>query len=113
MRSSPNARALILLASPLFVTEIVLCETLWVLRSMKVPRARLVEIAEGLVEGVEFAYAERARLRRAVAAYRAGSADFSDYVIREHALERDGRLFTFDTALQREPGVQAPPHLRR
>jgi predicted nucleic-acid-binding protein len=96
-----RAQALISNATePLFISDVVLCETVWVLRSYKVPRGRLVDVVEQLVDGAEFAYQDRQLLRRAVAEFRAGQADFSDYVILQRASEVGGRLFTFDVKLQ-------------
>jgi predicted nucleic-acid-binding protein len=60
----------------------------------------LVDVVEQLVDGAEFAYQDRQLLRRAVAEFRAGQADFSDYVILQRASEVGGRLFTFDAKLQ-------------
>jgi|JI10StandDraft_1071094.scaffolds.fasta_scaffold1800294_2 predicted nucleic-acid-binding protein len=96
-----QAEALITNATaPLFVSDVVLCEVMWVLRSYKVPRDRLVDVVAQLVNGEEFGYQDRSLLQRAVAGFRSGQADFSDYVILERANEVGGRLFTFDLKLQ-------------
>jgi len=66
----------------------VLCELVWVLRqAYKYDRASVCQILEKLLSTAEFEV-ERASLAwRALADYRSGPADFSDYLIAQVANE--------------------------
>lgn len=91
-------------ATPVFISDIVLCELVWVLTA-RLERAR-AEIADALARLLRtevFAFTDAAAIDRAIAAYAAGRGDFADYVIREHALAAGAReVLTFDRALKGE-----------
>lgn len=93
----------------LFVSEIVLCEIVWVLRSSyRFQRAEILTALGLLLRSQQLAFASRERIFRAVDAYRAGRGDFADYMIRSQAVEFGCRLVaTFERALQKEDGFIA------
>ncbi len=94
----------------LFVTDIVLCEVVWVLRySYEVPRLEIVHALEQLVHARHLAFATPDVLARALAAFSSGKGDFADYLIREHAIAAGcDAVATFDRALLRERGFVKP-----
>jgi len=94
----------------LFVSDVVLCEFVWVLgASYGVPRATIGATLRELLRAKHLAFSATDRLARAVAAFGAGRGDFADYVIREQALAAGcDRVATFDRALLREAGFTAP-----
>ena len=64
-----------------FVNDVVLCETVWTLRTgYRLSRERIAEVLEDVVETALFVFEDRNLLREALRAYRAGSGDFSDYL---------------------------------
>jgi len=94
----------------LFVADVVLCETLWVLRSTHhVARADLEATVRDLLKVRRFAFQSPDAAARALAAFAAGRGDFADYFIREHAVAAGCEyVATFDQALLREDGFRAP-----
>lgn len=94
----------------LFITDIVLCETVWVLgRSYKVGRAEIAMVLRRLLHADHLAFSDLDRLSRALDAFSVGAGDFADYVIREQALAVGcTRVATFDKALLEETGFHAP-----
>lgn len=94
----------------LFVSDVVLCEFVWVLGgSYRVPRVTIVVTLRELLRAKHLAFSATDRLARAVAAFEGGKGDFADYVIREHALAaRCDHVVTFDRSLLRDPGFAAP-----
>lgn len=73
----------------LYVNAIVLCEVVWVLRSAyRYERARIVDAMELLLAVPDLVVEDADLARQALAAYRRGPGDFSDYFIgarNEHA----------------------------
>jgi predicted nucleic-acid-binding protein len=90
----------------LVVSDVVLCETVWVLTgAYRVGRARVGDILADLIRAKHLSFAAPDELARAIRAYAAGRGDFADYVIREHARSAGCEsVATFDRALLREPG---------
>lgn len=93
-----------------FVSDVVLCEFVWVLSiSYQVPRAELVATLGRLVQTRELTFASRERVRRATGAYASGKGDFADYLIREHAQDAGcTSVVTFDRALHKDAMFVAP-----
>jgi predicted nucleic-acid-binding protein len=85
-----------------FIGPIVLCELTWVLRgAYGVSKADLIETIERLLATSQFMIGEKDVVRRALAAYRAGRADFADYLIgASHRDARCTRTATFDRRLR-------------
>jgi predicted nucleic-acid-binding protein len=94
----------------LFVSDIVLCELVWVLStSYQTARAEIAATLERLVQAKQLAFTDAERVRRAADAYATGRGDFAGYLIREHA--RDAgctAVVTFDRALLKDKLFAAP-----
>lgn len=92
------------------VSEIVACETVWVLRSAYgFGRSTIVGVLEQLLAARQLVFDAPDRLFRAVAAFGTGKGDFSDYLIREEAREAGcGSVATFDRALLADAMFVAP-----
>jgi predicted nucleic-acid-binding protein len=93
----------------LFVSDIVVCETVWVLSySYRFSRSEIARVLQDLFRARRLAFASSDQLIRALAAYASGKGDFSDYLIREQALAAGyDQVGTFDKALFREAGFVA------
>ena len=85
-----------------FVSAIVLCELTWVLRgAYTISKDDLLLTLDRLLATTQFVVGDKDIVRRAVAAYRTGRADFADYVI--GALHREAgceKTVTFDRRLR-------------
>lgn len=94
----------------LYVSAIVLCETVWVLTvSYSVPRLDVVKTLQNLLRARHLTFGDPDRLARAVDAFAHGRGDFADYVIREDATAAGCRsVMTFDRDLLREEGFDRP-----
>jgi predicted nucleic-acid-binding protein len=94
--------------TPLFVSDVVLCELVWVLtRRAKQSRAGIADALERLLDTESIVVADPSVARGALAAYRDGSGDFADYIIREQALAAGAsEVVTFDRALRGETGFK-------
>jgi predicted nucleic-acid-binding protein len=95
---------------PLLVTDVVLCELIWVLSySYQVDRPALIAILRDLLSARQILIVSRDTVARAVDAYAAGRGDFADYVIREQARAMGSEsVATFDRALLKEDGFSQP-----
>lgn len=95
--------------SPSYVSDIVMCEVVWVLeRSYKFRRAEIGAALQRVLRARHLAFLSSEQLARALEAYDRGRGDFADYLIREHA--RAGgcqAVATFDGDLLEEPGFVA------
>ncbi len=94
----------------LFVSDVVICETVRVLLSAYlVSRAKVGEILDQLLKATHLSFRDVDSLLRALEAFVAGRGDFADYVIKEHARRADcEKVATFDRALLKEDGFLAP-----
>ena len=94
----------------LFISDIVLCETVWVLSSAYgLERAAIADALGSLLRARHVVFSASDQIASALAAYRTGRGDFADYLIREHARAHGAaEVATFDKALLREPGFVAP-----
>lgn len=105
-RQSRQAQAVVdravRLGQPLLLPDVVLCEAEWVLTSVyHLPRVRIAEVLRRLLEGTEFAFADRAAVSAAVDGYAHGKAEFSDYLIGTVASAAGATTtFTFDRDLR-------------
>ena len=95
---------------PLFVSDVVLCEVVWVLaRAYSFSRDVLAAALRRLLSARQLTFADADVLDRALTSYGSGRGDFADYVIREHAREAGCRsVATFDRALLKEDGFERP-----
>lgn len=95
---------------PLYVSQIVVCETVWVLSAgYGFGRDAVASTLENLFRARHLQHEDLDSLRRALEAYRAGRGDFADYLIRERARAAGcDHVVTFDRELLREDGFRAP-----
>ena len=94
----------------LFVSDIVMCETVWVLASAyRFSRAEIVDALSQLLRARSAVFSSADNIARALDAYRKGRGDFADYLIREHARSAGAEtVATFDGALIKESGFSKP-----
>jgi len=95
---------------PLFICDIVMCETVWVLSSAyRFSRREIVGALIELLRARAVVFDSTDRLARALEAYSSGKGDFADYLIREHARTAGAdTVATFDRSLLRERGFSKP-----
>ena len=95
---------------PLFVSDIVLCEVVWVLSaSYAAPKTEIVAAIRKLLHARQLSFRASDVLVRALEAYAAGTGDFADYLVREDARATGcDSVLTFDKALLKEPGFGRP-----
>ncbi|MBL8696606.1 MAG: type II toxin-antitoxin system VapC family toxin [Planctomycetes bacterium] len=95
---------------PLFVSDVVLCEVVWVLEtSYKIPSEEVARTLTSLLDARHLQYRNRAALREALDGYVQTRGDFADYVILGHAIEAGcTSCLTFDGALLASPGFASP-----
>ena len=93
-----------------YVSDIVLCELVWVLdRSCRYQRAEIVSAIAALAGARQLRFDSTDNIRRALAAFARGKGDFSDYLVREHALAADcERVVTFDERLLADSSFSRP-----
>ena len=93
----------------LFVSDIVVCETVWVLSvSYKTARKQIATVLRSLFRARHLEFTAADQLIRALDAFESGNGDFADYLIREHARASDCEsVATFDRMLLRERGFIA------
>ncbi len=93
----------------LFVSDLVVCETIWVLGiSYRVGRAEIASLLRDLFRARHLEFAATDQLVRALDAYVSGKGDFADYLIREHARAAECEsVATFDKVLLKESGFVA------
>jgi predicted nucleic-acid-binding protein len=94
----------------LFVSDVVVCETVWVLlSSYRVSRAEVGSILGRLFKASHLNFRDTDCLERALERFVRGRGDFADYLIQEHARTAGcPEVATFDSALLREKGFAAP-----
>ena len=94
---------------PLFVSDIVVCETVWVLGvSYDVCRAEIASVLRNLFRARHLTFGAVDQLVRALDAYESGKGDFADYLIREQARAAECEsVATFDRVLLKERGFVA------
>jgi len=94
----------------LFISDIVMCETVWVLSSSyRFSRTEIVEVLAALLRAKSVVFTSTDRLARSLDAYRKGKGDFADYLIRELAQSAGAdTVATFDESLLKETGFSKP-----
>ena len=93
-----------------YVSDVVLCEIVWVLTSAYgFGRHEVAAVLAQLIAARQLTFDSTDRLLRAIRAFDAGKGDFADYVIREHARASGcDAIRTFDKALLGEDFFAAP-----
>ena len=94
----------------LFVSDIVMCETVWVLSSAYgFSRDEIVDALSQLLRARSVVFNSADSIARALDAYRKEKGDFADYLIREHARSAGAdTVATFAGALLEESGFSKP-----
>lgn len=97
------------LDTPAFISNIVLCELCWVLKSAYgVSRQDCATAIEAMLEVPVFQFESHRACSVALDAYRSGTADFSDFLIREIANDfHCVGVKTFDKKALREVGFES------
>ena len=89
------------LSSPGYLSNIVLCELVWVLTgAYKYDKNLVIEVMEQILVTVELLVENENVVRKAINDYKIGSADFSDYLIVNNN-QQSGctKTYTFDKKL--------------
>jgi predicted nucleic-acid-binding protein len=94
---------------PCFITNIVLCELVWVLRgaSYSFCKDEIINVLEAMLHSADFEFENRSTIDQALQRYKQGKADFSDYLI--GAISRQAgctKTVSFDGKLKGERGFQ-------
>jgi predicted nucleic-acid-binding protein len=94
----------------LFVSDIVLCELVWVLTAAYgFSRNVVATTLDGLLHARELEFSDVDRCLAALRRYKAAKGDFADYLIAQETWDRGGdALVTFDATLLAEEGFIAP-----
>jgi len=94
----------------LFISDIVMCETVWVLISAyRFSRAEVAELLSRLLRAKQITFASSDQFARALDSFQNGKGDFADYLIREHAAAAGcTTVVTFDKPLLKERGFTQP-----
>ena len=94
----------------LYVSDVVLCEVVWVLGgAYDFRRTEIAGVLAELTRARHLRFDSSDRIARCVRAFEFGRGDFADYVILEHALEAGcDRVATFDRKLLKHEGFVSP-----
>ncbi len=93
----------------LFVAPVVLCELVWVLKTVfGRSRGEVAAILQGILDSRELLTGDRSAIEASLRAYREGRGGFADYFVRESS-RRAGceSVATFEKALLKEEGFRA------
>jgi predicted nucleic-acid-binding protein len=106
-RQVAAARRRVRRARRVFVPQVVQAETVWVLQSAYgLEKIVIVSVLDQLANNRAYVLQNDATFRAALAAFREGGADFSDYLILADSEAAGCRLVTFDARLRKSPGVE-------
>jgi len=109
-RQVKSARARVKRAKQVFVPQIVQAETVWVLESAyHLPKQRIVDVLQHLLENKSFVLQRESSFDKALAAYKAGGADFADYLIHAESEAANCELISFDKRLAKGARVTVLP----
>ena len=89
------------LSSPGYLSNIVLCELVWVLTgAYKYDKNLVIEVMEQILVTTELLVENENVVRKAINDYKIGSADFSDYLIVNNNQQSGcSKTYTFDKKL--------------
>jgi predicted nucleic-acid-binding protein len=95
---------------PLFLSHIVVCETVWVLETAyDFGRGEIAHVLGELLRAGHLVVEEAEQVRRALDRYDAGKGDVADYLIAERANALGfAKVATFDRNLHGEPDFFEP-----
>lgn len=94
--------------SPIYLSQMVLCEAVWVLaRSYRLPKKSVIEFLNSVVRDAPFQVEAEEQVAKAVRQFAQTKADFSDCLIAANAKARGSRkTYTFDRAARDLPGMK-------
>jgi predicted nucleic-acid-binding protein len=97
-------------AEAAYVSEVVICEIVWVLQSCyEFERKQIAAALKRLLQARQLSFDSPDRLTRALTAFEDGRGDLADYVIREQALAAEcDAIMTFDKALLKAAAFRSP-----
>lgn len=92
----------------LFVADIVLVELAWTLaRSYALPRADIARAVRALLDNASIALESPVAVKRALASFEAGGADFPDcLIVAKAGAAGCSRILSFDKRMAALPGVE-------
>lgn len=104
-----QASAVIEQEQPCLITNVVLCELVWVLRGTKYSfrKDAIINVLEAMLHSAAFEFENRSTVDQALQRYKQGKADFSDYLI--GAISRQAgcaETISFDGKLKDERGFR-------
>jgi len=100
------ARALVSDAGAVFVSLVVVVQTVWVLESAYgLPKSDVVQAMEHLLANAAFTLEEEQRCSAALRLFHESGADFSDCLILAGCQARELPLYTFDKRLAKLAGA--------
>lgn len=87
----------------ILIFDIVLCETVWVLKSVyQAKKSEILNALNGIVEESCFEFENLEQLKLAISRFEKSQADFSDCLIAEKSQATGRELLTFDKKLLKE-----------
>ncbi|MBM3327152.1 MAG: type II toxin-antitoxin system VapC family toxin [Calditrichaeota bacterium] len=94
----------------LFITDVVLSETVWTLRTgYRRNRREILTTLKSIEQTINFKFESPATIRKAIADFEHNRGDFPDYLIKERCNSAGCRtVATFDKVLLSEPGFIEP-----
>jgi len=94
----------------LYVSDIVLCEVVWVLGgAYGFRKVEVTTVLSELTRARHLRFDSSDRIARSVRAFSGGHGDFADYLIREHARAAGcDHVATFDRALLKDEDFASP-----
>ena len=97
-------------STPAFISCIVLCELNWVLKTAyKTPKEKRLKTLQGLLSVAVFDIERLDACLKALRQYKAGQADFSDYLIQQIVLHKGyDTVLTFDKKALKTSGFESP-----
>ena len=93
-----------------YVSDIVLCELVWILtRSYRFDRTQVAAAVDGLARAKQLRFDSVDNVLRALSAFEHGKGDFADYLVREHARAAEcEKVVTFDEKLLEDELFASP-----
>jgi predicted nucleic-acid-binding protein len=98
---------------PLFITQIVLCELVWVLaHAYRFSRVEIVAVLQQLRRAAQVSVEGPDEVRAAIETYASDRGDFADYLIAERSVAAGcTTIVTFDRLLHADSRFAAPDHV--
>ncbi|MDP8208882.1 MAG: type II toxin-antitoxin system VapC family toxin [Candidatus Electryonea clarkiae] len=94
----------------IFISEIVLCEMVWVLSSSRgynLKRVEIVDLLKMIFNTKQFAFSDADRIKNALELFNNNKGDFADFLIKEQAIAAGCKyVATFDRTLLATDGFR-------